>query len=129
MGGSASIIDDLKVKGDDVYRQGMFGEAIYYYSLALSASDGESRPRNLAVLFSNRSAAFIGNKQPEAALQDALRAITADPTWSRCYYRAAVSCYLMNEIDTALEYLKTAESLTANDESIRKLKNEIFSKP
>eukprot|EP01035_Chromulina_nebulosa_P024895 gene24895-32433_t len=103
MGSGASISNDeditstykvYKRSGDEAYKIQMYDEAIYWYSQAIySLKDDEAvELTTLAILFSNRSSAFLLNAQPIAALSDAERSIQLNPRWSKAYYRAAVAC-------------------------------------
>ena len=55
----------------------MFTHAIHLYT------EGLRRDPQNAMVFSNRSAAFLLSDDPHAALSDAERAIRLQPTWSK----------------------------------------------
>ena len=96
MGGAASAGGTHKENGDGAFRKGEYVEALYWYSLAIKESEIISDEINintdsLAVLYSNRSAAYAGHQCPDRAYNDALRCIELRPRWYKGYYRAAVA--------------------------------------
>lgn len=142
-----------KRSGDEAYKINMYSEAIYWYSQAIyllkgdiicylalipsskllsiihkildDEADGQIA---LAIIFSNRSSAFLLNAQPIAALSDAERSIQLNPRWPKAYYRAAVACAASSDPTTkvkATEYIESALLLSPTDNQIRKLHSEI----
>ncbi len=108
-GSSVSVHNSLeKKRGDFAYRAGDYVEAILWYSILLDKleREGETKeekedesdekqslsqfdPREVAILLSNRSAAYLLTGQSHRALEDALHTIDIDPLWAKGYYRAA----------------------------------------
>lgn len=73
-------------RADDACKRGDFNEAISLYGECI-----KDDPVNPA-LFSNRSAAFVKNKQYDLAFNDGISAAQLNPAWSKvssnnCVYR------------------------------------------
>lgn len=77
--------DSLKEKGNESVRKQNFKEAIQFYSEAIRKSSNE----NGHILFSNRSFAYLKNKEYYYALADAERVIITAPDFVKGYYRKA----------------------------------------
>eukprot|EP00796_Vickermania_ingenoplastis_P006219 gene6219-4477_t len=60
--------EELKVKGNNAFKDRQFNDAISFYSDAIEKNGNE------AVLFSNRSACYLETGDNTAAERDALRA-------------------------------------------------------
>ena len=82
-----------KVAGTAKYTAGAFDDAIPLYSSAISLLPPSAPASTRASLFSNRSACHLMLKHYAPALQDAVAAIDADPSFSKAYTRAS-KCYL-----------------------------------
>ena len=86
---AGTVISDSKANADKCFKMSLLSEAIYWYSVAisefttdhLSSTFSPDLSRQLAILYSNRSASLLANLQPQAALLDALKTIDLNPTW------------------------------------------------
>jgi hypothetical protein len=75
--------DSLKSNADKCFSLGQNDEAIYWYTLALNESIISDNVEAIAILYSNRSAAFNSNLQYDKAFSDALQVIEGRPHWSK----------------------------------------------
>jgi hypothetical protein len=118
MGGGASTAssdpDDLKAHGNEAFKAGEFVEAILWYTKAL-----ENAPDN-AVLFSNRSAAFLGNGQYAKALVDAETSAKLRPDWAKAYFRAGSALIAIGRKGDAIDWLDKARALDPKNDSVIK---------
>jgi tetratricopeptide (TPR) repeat protein len=80
-----------KLYGDNAFKSGDILEAILWWSQALSELH-TNQIKERAILYSNRSLAYIQTNQNEKALEDALMCIQINPMWSKGYYRASKVC-------------------------------------
>lgn len=74
---------DFKEKGNQAYQAGEYSKAVDSYTEGI-----EQEPTN-AVLFSNRSAAYLNLGEYDKAKRDAEMCIELDPKWSKvsaCFY-------------------------------------------
>jgi tetratricopeptide (TPR) repeat protein len=123
-GGYSTTLIQLKDLGDHHYRAKQFQEAVYYYTAAISdyetvlltSSDSSGVYQGdsalLLSLYGNRSAAFEILGCFQQALDDALKALDVNHTYSKGYYRAALSLIGLERPLEALEYLEKALALT-----------------
>lgn len=71
--------DSLKEKGNQAVRAERYTEAVLHYSFAIKLSPND------AILYSNRSLAFLKLQQLYYANEDAERAIQLRPDWAKVY--------------------------------------------
>ena len=123
MGGTVSIIGSYKENGDRAFKEGMYMEAIFWYSQTIEDAASNSDPVNRGVLYSNRSASYVAINRPDKALADALCCIHLRPTWCKGYYRAAISAKNCGLYDIAIDYVDKAIALSPSpDESLATLR-------
>lgn len=103
--------DELKEEGNKCVKAGNFTEAILHYTHAIKLSPD-------AILFSNRSLAFLKLQQYYYANEDADRAIAMNPTWAKGYYRKAEVHMSVGQYDTALLSYGKALQLQPQDMGI-----------
>eukprot|EP00794_Sanderia_malayensis_P018811 gene18811-20707_t len=89
-------------EADAACKRGEFQMAIQKYSECI-----EEDPNN-QVLFGNRSAAYIRNKQYNLALGDGIKASQLNPTWPKAHYRQGVALQHMNRHSEAMAAFATA---------------------
>lgn len=93
----------FKVEGNSAFASGDFNAAINAFSQAIALS--QNGP-SLAVLYSNRSAAYASLGKYDAALADSEHAISNNPTWPKAYGRkgaALAGLHRLEEAKTAYE--------------------------
>ncbi|RNE98792.1 mitochondrial import receptor subunit [Trypanosoma conorhini] len=81
--------EEYRARGNDAMRQGELRKALRCYSEALQCEPASS------TLWSNRAAAMIRLGRGDAALSDAEKAISLDPTNVKAYYRKASALSLL----------------------------------
>lgn len=73
--------EELKRMGNENYKKGQFGEALFFYEKAIAIS-----PRN-APYHCNRAAALMGLKRLAEAVRECEEAIRLDPEYARAHHR------------------------------------------
>ena len=86
---------ELKQQGNKYFNEKEWEEAIKYYTLAIDIHPEES------TYYSNRSVCYVQLKLYTEALHDAIVAQTLNPTWSKAYYRIAMSRYELKKYKLA----------------------------
>ncbi|XP_055626205.1 uncharacterized protein LOC129768520 isoform X2 [Toxorhynchites rutilus septentrionalis] len=104
--------DELKEEGNKCVKAGNFAEAILHYTHAIKLSPND------AILYSNRSLAFLKKQQYYYANEDADKAIALNPTWAKGYYRKAEVHMSVGQYDTALLSYGKALQLQPQDMGI-----------
>ncbi|XP_063680506.1 tetratricopeptide repeat protein 28-like isoform X2 [Bolinopsis microptera] len=84
---------EVVLKANQACEDGLFTQAIHLYSEGL-----RREPQN-AMVFSNRSAAYLHSNDLRAALSDADRAIRLQPTWSKGYFRKGLALQKLQDFD------------------------------
>lgn len=95
-------VEQLKALGNTAFQAKKYATAVTYYSNALAYD-----PNN-AVLFSNRAAAHLGQKNFALAAKDADRCISIDPSWAKGYFRKAQILLGLDCFHTAHDFLLMA---------------------
>ncbi|KPA79888.1 putative DNAJ domain protein [Leptomonas pyrrhocoris] len=90
----------LKEQGNQSFKTGAYLEAIQHYSAAIEANPVE------AVLYSNRSAAYLKKGQYQQAAADAEKAVEIDNTFAKVYSRLHNALCNLGKFDRAIEMLK-----------------------
>lgn len=104
--------DELKEEGNKCVKVGNFTEAILHYSHAIKLNPND------AILYSNRSLAFLKQQQYYYANEDADSAIALNPTWAKGYYRKAEVHMGVGQYDSALLSYGKALQLQPQDMGI-----------
>lgn len=104
--------DELKEQGNKCVKAANFTEAILHYTHAIKLSPND------AILYSNRSLAFLKLQQYYYANEDADRAISLNPNWAKGYYRKAEVHMSVSQYDTALLSYGKALQLQPQDMGI-----------
>lgn len=89
-------MNQLKEKGNAALASGNYEEAIKYYSAAIDLD-----PKN-HVLFSNRSAAHAKASNYAAALEDANKTVSLNPSWSKGYSRKGSALAYLGKYEDAI---------------------------
>jgi DnaJ homolog subfamily C member 7 len=90
----------LKEQGNQSFKTGAYLEAIQHYSAAIEANPDE------AVLYSNRSAAYLKKGQYQQAAADAEKAVEMDSTFVKAYSRLHNALCNLGQFDRAAEMIK-----------------------
>lgn len=117
---AAPTWDALKTEGNEHFKSGSYQLAIASYTKSIDAFNAAASawhqnggsagsmsvaptPKNEAMLYSNRSAAHLKALEYEAAQRDALRAIAADPLFTKAYPRLHTARCTMGHFREAAE--------------------------
>jgi len=103
----------LKDQGNAELSKGHYLQAIELYSIGL-----QYRPTN-AILLSNRALAYIKVENYGLAQIDADRAIEADPSYAKGYYRRASASFALNHFKAARKDFRQVCKLKPKDRDAR----------
>ncbi|CAK4071729.1 unnamed protein product [Aphanomyces euteiches] len=115
-----------KQQGDVAFHAGQFQDAIAWYTRGILAIAPATRSDALATLYNHRSAAFLGVRNFDKALDDALRAIELHPTWPKGYFQASSAAMHLDNRVEAREHLMKALALAPNDAALRNLQRQLL---
>jgi tetratricopeptide (TPR) repeat protein len=126
------VIDEceqLKVRGNEAFGAGEYGQAILHYSLCLDKAQGlpdsdttNSNSPSLFppdVLFANRAAAFLKLGQHEKAEADAVRALAINPHNIKATFRHDLALHASGRYTEALPVLASAHKLEPQNQQIK----------
>jgi tetratricopeptide (TPR) repeat protein len=109
-----------KVRGNEAFGAGEYGQAILLYSLALDKAeeldDKTLFPRD--VVLSNRSAAFLKLGQHEKAEADAKMALEINPKNIKANFRRGLALHAMGRYREAIPVLAEAYKIEPNNKQI-----------
>ena len=98
--------DDAKTKGDNAFRLGNYAKAIDHYTIAISLDP------DMAVLYSNRSAAHVKAGHKSKALHDAQHCVSLQTMGSKGYSRLAAAQQALGRYKDALQNWKRVQPPT-----------------
>ena len=90
--------NQLKDKGNQEFSRGNYGDAIEYYTQAISHHSEPS-------YFTNRAACYINTKKFDLAIVDCKKAIQMDEKFTKAYYRLSQSYCSLGDLQNALDIL------------------------
>lgn len=96
-------------KGKEFYESKNYKKAVEYFSLALR----DYPLKDLEMIYSNRSAAYMELEEYEKALKDAQSTIIHSPEWSKGYYRKGEALMKMERYREAQEAYTQALKLVS----------------
>ncbi|CAD6260162.1 unnamed protein product [Miscanthus lutarioriparius] len=91
------IADEEREKGNELFKQQKYPEAVKHYTEALRRNPKDPR------VYSNRAACYTKLGALPEGLKDAEKCIELDPTFSKGYTRKGAIQFFMKEYDKALE--------------------------
>ncbi|XP_070564881.1 TPR and ankyrin repeat-containing protein 1-like isoform X1 [Ptychodera flava] len=98
--------DGMKYLGNKYMKEGNYQKAMEMYTVALRLQPScNNTEREHAILYSNRSQAYLKLQQYPNAVDDALRSIRKDRTWWKGYFRAGLAFQREGKYYDALEVL------------------------
>jgi len=115
-----------KVRGNEAFGAGEYGQAILLYSLALDKADelpddgatsNKLFPRDL--LYSNRAACFLKLGQHDKALDDANRALTCNHDNVKANFRKGLALHALGRYREALPVLAQAAKIEPKNKQIQ----------
>lgn len=101
---------EYKEKGNKLFAEEKFSESIQWYNKAIAADPSDH------VLFSNRSAAHLGAKEFEKALESAEQCIKINRKWPKGYFRKGLALMSLNRFTDAINTFK--EGLTHDPKNV-----------
>nr|CAG4641580.1 EOG090X03S1 [Eurycercus lamellatus] len=110
--------DSLKEEANEFFKKQNYLQAITLYSNAI-----EYNPTS-AVLYANRSFAYLKTECFGSALEDATKAISLDKTYVKGYYRRAASHMALGKTKLALKDYETVFKARPNDKDAKLKFNE-----
>jgi len=110
--------ESLKIEANEYFKKQDYLKAIPIYSTAI-----EHNP-NSAVLFANRSFAYLRTECFGYALEDASKAITLDRSYVKGYYRRAAAYMALGKTKLALKDYETVFKARPNDKDAKLKYNE-----
>uniref|UniRef100_A0A1J3HR26 TPR repeat-containing thioredoxin TTL1 n=1 Tax=Noccaea caerulescens TaxID=107243 RepID=A0A1J3HR26_NOCCA len=94
-----SDAEEVKRVGNEMYRKGLFNEALKCYDRAIALS-----PTNAAYR-SNRAAALTGLARIGEAVKECEDAVRSDPNYARAHHRLALLLIRLGEVNSARKHL------------------------
>lgn len=108
------LAQEHKEKGNKAFQSEKYAESISWYTQAIQADPTDH------VLYSNRSAAYIGSKEFAKALADADKCISIKSNWGKGYYRKAATLLQLNRTSEAVDVLNKGLTQEPNNADILK---------
>ncbi|VDP87334.1 unnamed protein product [Echinostoma caproni] len=90
-----SLAEQYKNSGNTCYQQGRYDEAVQWYTKAIDEE------KDNALLYNNRSAAYLMLNKPHEAYQDSNKSINLNPTYVKALLRYAKCCLHLGRIEEA----------------------------
>ncbi|CAL1702063.1 unnamed protein product [Somion occarium] len=112
----------LKDQGNKAFQAKDYDKAVELFSKAI-----DLEPENF-VLWSNRSAAKAAKKQYSAALEDAEKCISVNPSWSKGYARKGAALHGLRRYDEAIDAYESGLRLEDNPALRRGIKEVLDAK-
>ncbi|XP_010479885.1 PREDICTED: TPR repeat-containing thioredoxin TTL1-like [Camelina sativa] len=94
-----SDAEEVKRVGNEMYRKGLFNEALKLYDRAIALS-----PTNAAYR-SNRAAALTGLSRFGEAVKECEDAVRSDPNYARAHHRLALLLIRLGQVNSARKHL------------------------
>ena len=111
---SSLSAEQWKAKGNDHFAASKYTQAVDCYTKAIQAHSSNPAEGNIAVYFSNRSAAYFNLKQLNPALDDAISAIKHDKTFLKAYVRQSTVLTSLGRPRDALRAILAAKQVPAS---------------
>ncbi|KAF8565355.1 hypothetical protein P879_10397 [Paragonimus westermani] len=105
MAGEVALVESYKASGNLSYQKGAYQDAITWYTKAID-EDVDN-----ALLYNNRSAAYLMLNKYSEAFQDASKSVQLNPTNCKALMRYVKCCVSLGKIDQAKDACTTIRSL------------------
>lgn len=109
---AATRAENSKIKGNELYKQGDYRQAIEYYTVAV-----DLQPDN-ASYYGNRAASRIMLNQYQEAAGDAVRSVELDENFTKGFLRLARCQVALGELQRALDSYKRALVLEPSNKEV-----------
>ena len=110
---SPSHSGQLKRKGNEAYQAQKWLEAVDYYSQAIDIDATN------AVLFANRSAAYLQHGEAQRALEDAKKAVELNPQYVKAYGRQGAAHQALKDYDGAVAAYQKGLEVAPDDAHLK----------
>lgn len=115
---AAQTSEQWKAKGNDHFGAGKYSLAVDCYTKAIQAHASNPAEGNIAIYFSNRSAAFFNLKKLNEALDDATNAIKLDKTYVKAYVRQSTVLTSLGRTRDALRAILAAKLVPGSETDV-----------
>ncbi|CAL8082067.1 unnamed protein product [Calicophoron daubneyi] len=105
MAAQVSLAEQYKINGNSSYQQGLYDEALQWYSRAI-----EEDTQN-ALLYSNRSAAYLMLKKYLEAYRDASRSVELNPHYCKALLRCSKCSLNLGRVEEARQMCTAARDI------------------
>nr|BAJ85944.1 predicted protein [Hordeum vulgare subsp. vulgare]BAJ97130.1 predicted protein [Hordeum vulgare subsp. vulgare] len=106
------IADEEREKGNEMFKQQKYPEAIKHYNEAIRRNPKDAR------VYSNRAACYTKLGAMPEGLKDAEKCIELDPTFSKGYTRKGAVQFFMKEYEKAMETYQAGLKLDPNNQEL-----------
>jgi len=111
-----------KEAGNSAYKAGRYDVAVALYSKAIELCDDESQRK---VYYSNRAAAYFGQKKFNESREDAVKCTELDDQWAKGWYRKGLAEEGLERYREAEVSLRKAVDCAPRDEAIQRALQEV----
>ncbi|XP_057256545.1 sperm-associated antigen 1 [Pezoporus wallicus] len=117
----------LKSEGNELFKSGQFGEAVFKYSEAIEYVNGlgEQSPDDLSILYSNRAACYLKEGNCSDCIQDCNRALELQPFSLKPLLRRAMANECMERYRQAYIDYKTVLQIDSSIQAANDSANRI----
>ncbi|XP_030906383.1 sperm-associated antigen 1 [Melopsittacus undulatus] len=117
----------LKSEGNELFKSGQFGEAVFKYSEAIEyvTGLGERSPDDLSILYSNRAACYLKEGNCSDCIQDCNRALELQPFSLKPLLRRAMANECMERYRQAYIDYKTVLQIDSSIQAANDSANRI----
>uniref|UniRef100_A0A8B9IXE6 Sperm-associated antigen 1 n=2 Tax=Amazona TaxID=12929 RepID=A0A8B9IXE6_9PSIT len=116
----------LKSEGNELFKSGQFGEAVFKYSEAIEYVAGlEQSPDDLSILYSNRAACYLKEGNCSDCIQDCNRALELQPFSLKPLLRRAMANECMERYRQAYIDYKTVLQIDSSIQAANDSANRI----
>ena len=116
---AASSAHELKARGNAAFGARAYTEAAGIYTRALQQLDADAVGREVAVIYSNRCAAYLAIGATHEALADARRSIEADPRFAKAWLRLGRAQLAVGEWEMAIDSLAAGLEVEPGNEALQ----------
>lgn len=112
---AAQSAEQWKAKGNEHFGAGKYSQAVDCYTKAIQAHASSPTEGNIAIYYSNRSAAYFNLKKLNEALEDATNAIKLDKNYFKAYVRQSTVLSSQGRTRDALRAILAAKLVPGSE--------------
>ncbi|KAK4470387.1 hypothetical protein MN116_005947 [Schistosoma mekongi] len=113
------LVEEYKNQGNECYKQGMYNEAIIWYTKGLDIDSAN------VLLYNNRSAAYLMINKPLDAYKDASRSVSLDSQNVKSILRCIKCCLTLGDLNEAKRLCSVVKELEPANTEFRSLLQKI----